>query len=226
MSRYKFTLCSYPNREDAMSDELELFTNPMSRGQIARWMIEETGLPYRERLIAYGDEMRGDAYRAVNPMMKVPAIRHRGRVVTECAAICAYLADAVPEAKLAPPPEERADYYRWLFFAAGPVEQAVTARSMGVVPDERQQAMAGYGSYERMVDVLEAHLDGRDYVAGEVFTAADVYAGAQVIWGVGFGTLPKRPAFERYAERLTARDAYRRAKARDDALIAELQAAG
>jgi glutathione S-transferase len=199
-----------------MSDDLELFTNPMSRGQIARWMIEETGLPYCEHLIAYGADMRGDAYRAINPMMKVPAIRHRGRVVTECAAICAYLADAVPEAKLAPPPEARADYYRWLFFAAGP----------GVVPDERQQAMAGFGSYERVVDVLDAHLDEREYVAGDTFTAADVYAGAQVIWGIGFGTMPKRPAFERYAARLTARDAYRRAKARDDALIAEMHAAG
>lgn len=209
-----------------MSEKLDLFTNPMSRGQIARWMIEEAGLGYEEHLIAYGEEMHSEAYRAINPMMKVPAIRHRGRIVTECAAICAYLADVAPDAGLAPPPAERADYYRWLFFAAGPVEQVVTSRSLGLEPDEQQQAMVGFGSYDRVVEVLDSHLDGREYVAGEGFTAADVYVGAQVIWGIGFGTLPKRASFERYAERLTARDAYRRAKARDDALIAEAKAAG
>lgn len=208
-----------------MSESLELFTNPMSRGQIARWMIEETGLDYQEHLIEYGEAMRGEDYRAINPMMKVPAIRHRGQVVTECAAICAYLGDAVSEAGLAPATHDRAAYYRWLFFASGPLEQAVTARSLGVVPDERQQAMVGFGSYDRVVDVLEAHLDANEYVAGESFSAADVYVGAQVIWGIGFGTLPHRPAFERYAALLTARDAYRRAKQRDDALIAQSQGA-
>lgn len=200
---------------------LEFYTNPMSRGQIARWALEETGAAYEEKLIGYGPEMKSEAYLAINPMGKVPAIRHDGRVVTEAAAICAYLAEAFPDADLAPRADERADYYRWLFFGAGPVESAVTSNAMGFAPSEDQQMMAGYGSYDRTVDVLDRFLQGRDYVCGDRFTAADVYIGSQVDWGVAFGTLPTRDAFEAYAGRLRERDAYKKAKARDTALIAE-----
>ncbi len=200
--------------------DLILYTNPMSRGRIARWMLEEVGAPYETVLLGYADSMKAPDYLAINPMGKVPAIVDRGSVVTEGPAICAYLAEAFPDAGLAPTAEERADYYRWLFFAAGPVEQAVTNRSLGVTPTEQQQRMAGYGTYELTVDVLERAVAAHPYIAGERFTAADVYVGSQVIWGLQFGTLPKRDAFTAYAGRLTAREAYGRAAAKDDAAMA------
>ena len=202
-----------------MADELVFYTNPMSRGRVARWMLEEVGADYRTEALDYGTTMQDEAYRAVNPMLKVPAIVHDGRVVTECAAICAYLAEAFPEAGLAPRAGERADYYRWLFFAAGPVEQAITDRHMGLEPTEEQQRLAGYGSYDRAVAVLEMAVSAHPYIAGDRFTAADVYVGATVGWGLQFGTLPKREAFADYHARVSARDAYRRATEKDDALM-------
>jgi glutathione S-transferase len=144
-------------------------------------------------------------------------------VVTESAAICAYLADAFPDAGLAPTPEERADYYRWMFFGAGPLEAAITNRSMGFEPTEKQSGMIGYGNYDLTVSVLESWLAERSYVCGERFTMADVYVGSQVDWGVQFDTLPKRDVFKAYAERLRARDPYKKAKARDASLIAEMK---
>ena len=198
---------------------LTFYTNPMSRGRIARWMLEETGAPYETVILDYAGGMKTDAYRAINPMGKVPAIVHDGRVVTEGAAICAYLADAFPDAGLAPATTDRADYYRWLFFAAGPVEQAITNRSMGFAPTAEQGRMAGYGSYDLAVDTLEQAVSAHPYVTGERFTAADVYVGAQVGWGLQFGTLPKRDAFADYWARLEAREAWQRASAIDDALM-------
>ncbi len=202
-----------------MANSLVFYTNPMSRGQIARWMLEEVGAPYEQVLLDYGTTMKAPDYLAINPMGKVPAIVHDGKVVTECAAICAYLAEVFPEAGLAPTADERANYYRWLFFAAGPGEQAITNNALGlhVAPDKAM--MAGYGSYDAMVDVLEKAVSAQDYIAGNRFTAADVYVGSQVVWGTQFGTLPKRPAFNAYAARLTVRPAYMKAKAIDDALM-------
>ncbi|WOF45785.1 glutathione S-transferase family protein (plasmid) [Sphingopyxis indica] len=208
-----------------MADELIFYTNPMSRGQIVRWMLEEVGAPYQQRLLDYGTTMKDAAYRAINPMGKVPAIVHNGRVVTECAAICAYLADAFPGAGLAPAPAERADYYRWLFFTAGPVEQAITAKHFGIEPDIDQQRMAGFGSLAAALDTLESAVAGKAFVAGDRFSAADVYVGSQIDWGLQFGTIAPRPAFEAYVEPLRERAAYKRAKAIDGALIAEIQAA-
>ena len=207
-----------------MSDALTFYTNPMSRGQIARWMLEEVGAPYEQVLLDYATTMKGDDYLAVNPMGKVPAIEHDGNVVTECAAICAYLAEAFPDSGLAPHGDERADYYRWLFFAAGPLEQAIIDKHLGLTPTKDQERMAGYGSYDRAVDVLEGALTDRDFICGDRFTAADVYVGSQVDWGLSFETLPKRPAFEAYAARLRERDAYKRAQAIDNKLIEEAQA--
>ena len=205
--------------------ELTFYTNPMSRGQIARWMLEEVGADYDQVILGYADSMKAPDYLAINPMGKVPAIVHRGNVVTEGAAICAYLADAFPAAGLAPHDEaERAAYYRWLFFAAGPVEAAVTNRSLGVEPTQDQQRMAGYGSYETVVDVLDHEVAGKQFVCGDRFTAADVYFGSQIIWGQQFGSLPARDSFKAYADRLTARPAYQKAKGIDGALIAEMQA--
>ena len=199
---------------------LTFYTNPMSRGRIARWMLEEVGVAYEAVILDYAASMKADAYLTVNPMGKVPAIVHDGKVVTEGAAICAYLADTFAEAGLAPTEAERADYYRWMFYAAGPVEAAITNRSLGVVPSAEQQRMVGYGSYETMVDTFAGAVAANPFIAGDRFTAADVYAGSQVIWGVQFGTLPKLPAFEDYVARVTTRDAYKRAAAIDDALMA------
>lgn len=202
--------------------DLVLYTHPWSRGQIARWMIEETGAPYRQVLLDYDSSMKADTYLAVNPMGKVPAITHRGTAITECAAICAYLADAFPAAQLAPSPADRASYYRWLFFAAGPLEAAITDRTLKVAVSPEQERMVGYGNYERTVDVLAQAVGSSPFMAGDVFSAADVYVGSQILWGTQFGTLPKRPEFEAYAQRLVQRPAYKSAKATDDELGAAL----
>jgi glutathione S-transferase len=202
---------------------LTFYTNPMSRGRIVRWMLEEVGAPYETVLLDFASTAKAADYLAINPMGKVPAIVHDDRVVTEGAAICAYLADAFPHAGLAPTDAERADYYRWLFFAAGPVEAAVTNRSLGVdVPADRR-GMVGYGDYDSVVDVLERAVSRQPYIAGDRFTAADVYVGSQVGWGTAFGTLPKRDAFDAYLGRVAARPAAVRAREIDDALIAEAQ---
>ena len=203
---------------------IDFYTNPMSRGQIVRWMLEEVGEPYTQHIVDYA-AMAADDYGAVNPMRKVPAIVHDGRLVTECAAICAYLADVFPEAGLGPREEEKADYYRWLFFAAGPIEQAVTNHTNGWDPAPEKSRMFGYGSFERTIDTLAAHLRENAYVCGDRFTAADVYVGSQVLWGNQFGTIPKRPEFEAYGQSLSGREAYTRGKAIDGKLIAEMQAA-
>jgi len=212
-----------------MSEDLVLYTTPMSRGRIARWMLEEVGVPYRAEIVSFGPGMKDAAFRAINPMGKVPALRHGTAIVTETAAICAYLADAFPEAGLAPPPgsRERAAYYRWLFFAAGPVEAAVTNKVLGVtVPDDpRMRGMVGYGSLPEVLDVLEQAVAGTDYLAGERFSAADLYVGAHLSWGMAFGTIERRPAFEAYTARLTGRPAAVRAREIDDALLAEREQA-
>ena len=204
--------------------DLTFYTNPMSRGQIVRWALEEIGAPYRTELVDYA-VMKDAAYLAINPMGKVPAIVHDGRVVTECAAICAYLADVFPDAGLGPRGEEKADYYRWLFYAAGPVEAAITNNSAGFVATEQQSRMFGYGTFDAMVAVLDGHFRNHDYVCGARFTLADVYVGSQVLWGLQFGSLTKTDAFEGYAARLSERSAYQRAKAEDMRLIAEAQPA-
>jgi glutathione S-transferase len=203
-----------------MNDELVFYTNPMSRGRVVRWMLEEVGAPYRTELLAYGTTMKAPEYLAINPMGKVPALVHRGQVVTECAAICAYLADAFPEAGLAPPQGQRAAYYRWLLFAAGPVEMAVTHRSLGIEVPADKQGVVGYGSYEAVMDALESAVAGDGYIAGERFSAADVYLGAQIGWGLQFGTIEKRPAIEAYWARLSEREARQRATRLDDAAMA------
>jgi glutathione S-transferase len=205
--------------------KITFYTNPMSRGQIARWALHEAGADYEQVLLEYGTTMKGADFLAINPMGKVPAIIHDGNVVTECAAICAYLADVFPSAGLTPNSGEHANYYRWILFAAGPVESAVTNRMLGVeVPPEREMS-AGYGNYDQTVATLAGHFSSHDYVCGDRFTMADVYVGSQVLWGTQFGTLPKHEAFDAYAARLSARTAHQAAGAIDNALIAEAQAA-
>ncbi|PPJ46326.1 glutathione S-transferase family protein [Rhizobium sp. KAs_5_22] len=203
--------------------DLTLYTNPMSRGRIARWMVEETGQPYDTVIVPFGPAMKSADYRAVNPMGKVPAVRHGDVVVTECAAICAYLADTFPEVKLAPPNALRGSYYRWLFFAAGPLEAAVSNRSLGFeVPDERRR-MIGYGSFQDVMDTLEIAVSTNPFVAGQAFTAADVYVGSHIAWGLQFGSIEKRPAFVDYLARVSDRPAFQRAKEKDDQAAAAMQ---
>lgn len=207
-----------------MSDELILYTNPMSRGRIARWMLEEVGVPYRREVLTFGGTMKGADYLRLNPMGKVPTLVHGDSIVTECPAICAYLADAFPQAGLAPPQRERADYYRWLFFAAGPLEAAVSNRALGFQVPEDRRVMIGYGSYAEVIETLENALTDRSYIAGSSFTAADVYVGSHLMWGMQFGSIDKRPAFEAYVRHLHDRPAHLRATELDDADMKELQA--
>jgi glutathione S-transferase len=204
--------------------DLTFYTNPQSRGRIVRWMLEEIGQTYETEVIPY-EEMKSEGYLAVNPMGKVPAVKHRGHVVTECAAICTYLADAFPEAGLGPRDDEKADYYRWLFYAAGPVEHAVTNSYAKWEPTAEQHRMFGYGSFDKVVAVLDELFSRNDYVCGSRFTAADVYVGSQIMFPLQFGMLPERNSFLKYRDRLQSRDAYKRATEIDEKIIAEMQPA-
>ncbi|MGH7093841.1 MAG: glutathione S-transferase family protein, partial [Stellaceae bacterium] len=204
-----------------MADELIFYTHPMSRGRVVRWMLEEIAQPYRTEMVDYGPAMKVPAYLAINPIGKVPALRHGDTIVVETAAICAYLADVFPDAGLAPAPggRLRGAYYRWLFFGAGPVEAAASNRMLGFVVPEDRERMIGYGRYETVIATLEAAVSQGDYLVGNRFTAADVYLGSQIGFGMQFGTIDKRPALERYWARISARPAAVRARAIDDALI-------
>ncbi|MGP3696965.1 glutathione S-transferase family protein [Rhodobacter sp. NSM] len=200
-------------------DKLTLYTNPRSRGRIARWMLEEIGQPYETVVLDYGGPMHSADYLALNPMGKVPTVTHGPRVVTECAAICAYLADAFPEAGLVP--ANRAAYYRWLFFCAGPLEAAVIDRALGLqIPPERS-VMVGYGDFDRTIATLEKAVSDAPFIAGDSFSAADVQVGSQIGWGLQFGTIPDRPAFRAYWDRLKDRPALLRATAIDEAPVTE-----
>ena len=205
-----------------MSD-LVFYTNPMSRGRIIRWMLEEVGQPYETKVLNWETgEAKGADYLAINPMGKVPAIVHDGVVVTECAAICAYLADVFPQAGLAPPAHSRlrGPYYRWLFFGAGPIEQAVAAKMLSLEPTAEQRTSLGFGSIEDVLGAVEGAVKDRAYLVGDGFTAADLYLASHLSWGMNFGTIEKRPAFETYVERHLQRPAAQRADEIDNALIA------
>lgn len=217
---------------------ITFYTNPNSRGRIVRWMLEETGCAYETVVLEYQRSSESDAwggaalarpesaaddrsefFNKINPIGKIPVIEHEGRIVSESAAICVYLAEKFPEALLSPTPDELADYYRWMFFAAGPVEQAVTNFRAGFVPTVEQEFFLGYGSYERTVDQLEKAILSNSYIAGDRFTAADIYVGSHIGWGLGLQTLPPRKAFIDYAQKLTIRPAYQRAVAKDNELL-------
>ena len=204
-----------------MEPELVFYTHPMSRARIVRWMLEEVGETYRDEPLDYGGSMKSPEYLRINPMGKVPAIRHGDTVVTEVAAICAYLADAFPAAGLAPEPARRGAYYRWLFFLAGPFEAATSNRFLGFETPADKEPTVGYGRYENLVDTLEQAVSASEYIAGDRFTAADVVAGSVLGWFLHLEMLEPRPAFVAYAGRVSDREARRRAEAIDDALQAE-----
>lgn len=202
--------------------DLIFYTNPQSRGRIVRWMLEEVGQPYETEVIAY-EQMKSERYLAIHPLGKVPAIKHKGHVLTECAAICTYLADVFPEAMLGPRADEKADYYRWLFYAAGPLEAAISNQAMGwQVPQERER-MFGYGNFDKAIAAVDELLSLRDYVCGDRFTAADVYVGSQIMFPLQFGMLPERNSFLKYRDRLRQRAAYKRANEIDEKIIAEME---
>ena len=199
---------------------LTFYTNPMSRGRSARWMLEEGGCDYESVVLDYGTTMKAPDYLAINPMGKVPAIKHGDQVVTECAAICAYLADAFPDAGLAPPPAERGAYYRWMFFGSGPVEQAVSNAALGFDVPADKEATLGYGALGHVLNALQGiFADGRPYILGHQFSAVDVYLGSQIAWGLAFKTMEPRPGFADYVARLDQRPARARATETDNALM-------
>ncbi len=201
-----------------MNPALTFYTHPMSRGRIARWMLEETGLPYDTVVLDYGTTMKAPEYLAINPMGKVPALRHGDTVVTESAAICLYLADLVPEKRLAPAPgtPARGLYYRWILFLAGPVEALLTAKHAGALA---QPASAGYGTEADVLKTLEAALAVGPYLAGDHFTAADLLMTAFLSYYMRFKLLPETEVFKRYVAQHALRPAAQSGNAKDDALL-------
>lgn len=196
---------------------LTLYSNPMSRGRIARWMMEEAGQPYDCVHLDFATDMKRAPYTELNPMGKVPTLVHDGRVVTEYAAICAYMADAFPEAGLLP--ADRSSYYRWLFFGAGPLEGAVILKALGAEVPAQKRVMVGFRDLETMADVLADWLSQHAYLAGDTFSACDVATGSQIGWGLQFETIPARPALADYWARISTRPAAIRAREADDAAM-------
>jgi glutathione S-transferase len=211
-----------------MSDEIVFYHNPMSRGRIAHWMLEEVGAPYRVELLSFDKaEHKAPGYLAVNPMGKIPAIVHRGTVITEAAAICTYLADAFPVSKLAPALDDpaRGTYLRWLFFGAGCIEPALVDH-MFSRPQVPRRGALGYGSYEDVFDVLERVVAPGPFILGERFSAADVYIASQIQWGMMTKSLDARPAFTEYLGRCVTRPALQRSQQQTAEFVKELEARG
>ncbi len=206
-----------------MTANIDFYTNAMSRGRIVHWMMEELGEPYRTHWVDYGGPMKSPEYLAINPMGKVPALAHDGNVITECAAILTFLAASYPGKGLIPADSAAlAKFYRWMFFTAGPVDQATSAKSMEWVVTEERKAMLGFGNLDDTMDAVESALSSADpWICGDQFTAVDVYLGSQIHWGLQFGTWDDRPRFKEYAERCGRRPALLRANEINERRIAE-----
>ena len=214
-----------------MATDIIFYTNPWSRGRIAHWLLEELGEPYTTEWLEYGSTaaggMKHKGYLAINPMGKVPAIQHRGRVVTEVDAICAYLAAAYPAKKLMPAVDDidsLTQFYRWLVFAAGPLEMAVTARLMKWPATAEHARMLGFGTYEATMDAIAGYLGGREFVCDSGFSAADVALGSSLIFSMDVKAVEPRAVFEDYAARLMKREAYGRHVKLCEARIKEVAA--
>lgn len=195
-----------------MADEIVLYTNPQSRGAMAHWMLEEVGAPYRIEVLAFGPQMKSPEYLALNPMGKVPTVKHGDTVITETGAILAYLADAFPQAKLAPSGHDRGAYFRWLFFVAGCCDPAMSNKSVGWNTTPDLEPRFGYGTYDRTIDTAAKAVEGKRYIVGDRFTAADLYMASFLHWGMMFGVVDKRPAFENYVKPHLDRPAAKRAE--------------
>jgi glutathione S-transferase len=197
--------------------DLTLYHASPSRSSIVLWMLEELGQPYDVKLIklSEGDNLKPD-FLAVNPMGKVPALDHKGTVITESAAICTYLADEFPQAKLNVPvgTPRRGLYLKWLFFGPGCFEPAVIDRA-APRKEEARRGMLGYGTFETTMDTVAKAITQGPWLMGDQFTAADVIIGANIRWGTMFKLVPERPEFSAYAARIAARPAAQRAEAKD-----------
>jgi glutathione S-transferase len=197
--------------------DLTLYHASPSRSSIVLWMLEELGQPYDVKLIKLsdGDNLKPD-YLAINPMGKVPALDHKGTVITESAAICTYLADEFPQAKLNVPvgTPRRGLYLKWLFFGPGCFEPAVIDRA-APRKEEARRGMLGYGTFETTMDTVAKAITQGPWLMGDQFTAADVIIGANIRWGTMFKLVPERPEFSAYAGRIAARPAAQRAEAKD-----------
>ena len=199
---------------------LTLYHAAPSRSSIVRWMLEELGEPYDLHVLSLSKgEQRAPGYLAVNPMGKVPALKHGDAVITEAAAICTYLADAFPQARLNVPigDPRRGTYLKWLFFAPSCIEPAITDRAFPR-KEEARRAMLGYGDFDTVMAVVAGAVEPGPYLMGTQFTAADVVLGSTLRWGLMFGLLPKRPEFAAYVGRLEQRPALKRAVALDQEL--------
>lgn len=198
-----------------------LYTNPQSRGRIVRWMLEEIGQAYDIRMMEFGDNIKSSEYRKLNPMGKVPTLVHEDTVITEVAAICAYLADRFPEKELAPAPDSaaRGSYYRWMFFVAGPLEMAMTARAYQWPIDDSNAQAVGCGHIEDTVSTLEQALAAGPYLCGDRFTTADLLMASYVGWEIMMKNLEPKAVFTDYLKPIEERPAAKRANELDDALI-------
>jgi glutathione S-transferase len=210
-----------------MTDQVVLYMSPMSRGRMVHWMLEELGAPYRIELVNLEKtEQKRSAYLSINPMGKVPAIVHKGAVVTETGAILTYLADAFPAAGLAPPLSDpaRGPYLRWMFFAASCIDSAMIDRMLARPIPERPGAI-GYGKHEDVFDTLEKALNPGPYLLGQKFTSPDLFICGQLGFGIMVKGLEPRPVFQAYVERIQQRPAAQRVNEQSGELIARLKAA-
>jgi glutathione S-transferase len=206
-------------------EKIVFYHNPMSRGQIVHWMLEESGAEYETKIIDFAtQEHKGMAYMAINPMGKIPSITYKGTVVTECAAICAFLADLFPGQNLAPAigQPERGTYLRWLFFAAACLESAIYDKAFPRVAKASTSSL-GYGSYEDTLNTIEGALRPGPFLLGQQFTAADLYLASQIRYGLMFKTIEERSAFTAYVERCTNRPAFIRQQEQSNIMIQKLQ---
>lgn len=202
-----------------MADPIVFYTHPQSRGAMTHWMLEEIGCTYKIEVMQFGPPMKSPEYLAINPMGKVPAVKHGDTVVTETGAILSYLADLFPDARLAPPVGQRGAYYRWMYFVAGPCEAAMSNKSVGWEPAPELRGRFGYGSYQQTIDTITRAVDGKTFIAGDRFTAADLYVASFLNFGMMFNTIEKRPALEAYVKPHVARPAFKRAEEKAAALM-------
>jgi glutathione S-transferase len=205
--------------EDRMA-RLTLYHASPSRSSVTLWMLEELGEPYDIHMLDLTKgENREAPYLAINPMGKVPALRDGETVITESAAICTYLADEFPKAKLNVPvgSPQRGVYLKWLFFGPSCVEPAVVDRA-APRKEEARRGMLGYGDFDTTMNTVAAAVAKGPWLMGEQFTAADVVVGAGIRWGMMFKMIPERPEFLAYAQRISARPAAQRAQAKDQEL--------
>lgn len=199
--------------------EITLYSHERTRGDVVHWMLEELGVPYQLEKVEFGRYIKSPQYLSINPMGKVPALKHGDIIITETPAILTYLADTYADKKLIPASgsDQRAAFYRWMFFAAGPLEHATSSTFLGWEAPKRTpigipaKAFLGYGSLEIVLNALEKHLSENAYVCGNQFTAVDIYVSSQLTFGTQFTkAYQTRPVFDDYMQRTQGRPAKKR----------------